>query len=770
MKSPMSDNNNQIALDILRLSQAGKLDPLEEFWLENLDNIPTRSGFIRQWLECLFKVGGGRKRGETLVHMLLEDRINQKKWKASMRLLLAALRAWPSQEKFRPLLVGSLRGYYAKLDLSEEFIAFSGVEAGAPMPEGFKTFRELTRLVPGRVHSHYDWGEGIIQSLDLSSKKVVLDFPDQPGKAMTIEGVKKYLKPLETDSFLARRAKEPGILKELASTSPCELVKLAVFGNREKALMQSNLKLLLTPSLIEPGKWNTWWGKAREKLKLDPFIDLDNSGGARAVLRLREKPRTFEQEIEEQFFSAEATIGLQSKLISQLARRSKDSEPPAELALKIHHYLVKSWERLSQSTDENQVKLLELAFMTSDLADAVPEAEVEPLDPAPLLETISDYTVCHEFQSSDHIVRVLQALMDRDGSESIRNVIRLLPDAELKTGQFIVKTIQKNGDVEEASAAIQKLLAKPMSNPETYHWVVKWILEGSWTELAMHFPASSLILDMISSLDDWHRWANDSSQDREVVKTSKLLLSKIRSLLQAGKFKYIGKAVENMPISRINQLIRLIRINDALGTAAKEGAERMIRIVRRDLEKDESDPSTSEPDLHQCTARSLAEKTMELRDLKSNRIPENSKVIGSARAEGDLKENAGYQYAKEEQKRLVQQQASLSILLGQAVIVDSVHIDSSKIGFGTRFKAKNLITGECESYTVLGRWETDPDHYVLSIQSPLAQQFLDSCVQDSITVDHPGGGSTSYEILEISNALESGEWDEDKARVPAASS
>ncbi len=762
--------HKKIASEIIRLTRGGNLVALEEFWLEKLASIPTGSGFINQWIESLSRVSGGRKQGETLIFMLLEDRVNREKWKACMRLLVASLRAWPSQENLRPLLIASLRGFYANLDQAEDFMTCSGLETGRDLSDGLRAYRDLTRLVPGRVHSHFDWGEGIIRSLDLTAKKVVVDFPKQAGKSMTFEGVRKYLKPLDAGSFLARRQTEPEVLRKMTGESPCELIRLALSGTKGKSLAQADLKRLLTPSLIETARWNSWWNKTREQIKLDPFIDMDNTGGARAVLRIRDKPRTFEQQVEEQYFSGNTTTALQCGLIGRLGKRPKDSEPPVELAGKIHHHLVERWEALLNSGMENQVGLLETSYMTCDLADAVPEAGIEPPDHQSVLGTIEHYPVAHDFESPDHAIRMLKELIGRDGHEGVLKVIRLLPDSGLKTAQFIAKTMHETGELSETSSALHKLQAEPMSNPETYHWTVKWILDGSWPELTENFPASSLIPELISSLDDWHRWANDTTQDREVVRTAKLLVSKIRSLLQKDKFRHIGKAVEDMQVSQITRLIRQIHINDALGVPFKEGAERLIRIVRRDLDPSHDGASHSDPDIHQCTARSFSEKTWELRDLTSNRIPENSREIEDARAEGDLKENAGYQYAKEEQKRLVQQQASLSILLSQAIVVDPGHIDASRVSFGTRFKARNIGNGKVETYTVLGRWETDPEHHVLSIQSPLAKQFLDSKVNDAITVDHPGGGATSYEVLEIKNALESGEWDEDRAKTPRKSS
>ena len=61
---------------------------------------------------------------------------------------------------------------------------------------------------------------------------------------------------------------------------------------------------------------------------------------------------------------------------------------------------------------------------------------------------------------------------------------------------------------------------------------------------------------------------------------------------------------------------------------------------------------------------------------------------------------------------------------------------------------------------MLGRWEADAERQILSLQAPLAQQFMGHKPGDEILIEHPGGGSTPYQILEITNALESGDWND----------
>jgi transcription elongation factor GreA len=194
---------------------------------------------------------------------------------------------------------------------------------------------------------------------------------------------------------------------------------------------------------------------------------------------------------------------------------------------------------------------------------------------------------------------------------------------------------------------------------------------------------------------------------------------------------------------------------------------RAIRLTRRDLSESAEPAATgpaavaaaAEEATFFCTPRARADAMTELREISSVKIPKNAKVIEEARMEGDLRENAGYQYAKEEQKMLVQRQATLSDQLSRARVIGPDDVEVSRAGFGTRVLLLNLESNQEEDYTLLGRWEADPERHILSIQAPLAQQILGHKAGDSFTVDRPGGGSTQYELLKIENALRDGHWD-----------
>ena len=747
----------QLAKELLDLTKVGSLEALQKLWAERIDEIPTRSGFFKEWLKQLLKIKA-KDEGEAMIGALVERQLAASKWNAAMRTLVGVLPFFPQSDRLRAALLTAIEGFYAKVEERDRLLALSGLADDIALAEGFRIFREWVQVTPGQVFQHYDWGEGIVKELDIDDKSVVIDFPKEPNKRMKIEGVRRFLKFIDSKHFLARRALEADVLIEMSDRDPAALIKLAVSSNAENELKQAELKALLTPSLIPASGWNTWWGKAREALKADAFIDFDSGGGARTPIRLREKPRTLEDELREQFFARGTTTGEHSEMIRRLARHPKPAEISPALLTKMAQRLNEVFRLIGE---EYPAQRLEVAYMLADLKALAPG--ISAPDPEGLLDAIENYQPLAEIENVDYAIKAVTALLARDGEAGCEQAARLLPTVPVKLAQAIWKALGTERHAELAIRYVEQLLASPLANPETYAWVVRSALDGSWKHLEDYLPTAALVPELIENIEDWDRQVKDRKGSRDEQAAAKSLVTRIRTLLGGNKFAIIGEAVESMNLDAINRLRHKIQTNDSLPSTFKSGVERVILLTRRDL--DEEVPNAkgvapaAVPDELLCTAKMYQLKMAELRDISSVRIPQNAQVIEEARKEGDLRENAGYQYAKEEQKMLMQQKVSLSDQLSNAIVVAVENVDGVHIGFGTTFKVKNLDSSEDEHYTVLGRWEADPERNVLSLHAPLAQQFHGRTAGETLTIQRPGGGTTRYEVLSVENALKSGEWD-----------
>ncbi len=138
----------------------------------------------------------------------------------------------------------------------------------------------------------------------------------------------------------------------------------------------------------------------------------------------------------------------------------------------------------------------------------------------------------------------------------------------------------------------------------------------------------------------------------------------------------------------------------------------------------------------------------ELQRLKKER-PAVIEAIKEAREEGDLRENAGYEAARERQGMLEARINFIESRMPCFEIIDLGTIRSDKVIFGATVKIEDMDTGEQRKYMLLGPDEADPSRGSISILSPVGRALLGKTVGDEITVEAPRG-RIHYEILDSS--------------------
>ena len=138
----------------------------------------------------------------------------------------------------------------------------------------------------------------------------------------------------------------------------------------------------------------------------------------------------------------------------------------------------------------------------------------------------------------------------------------------------------------------------------------------------------------------------------------------------------------------------------------------------------------------------------EVKDLKEVKRPQTVKDIEEALEHGDLKENAEYHAAKEQQRLIDGRLAELATLIGSASIVDPSELEHARISFGSTVVLTDTETDEEVTYTIVGGCESDPDIGLISFASPLAKQLMGLEEGDLVKVKLPNG-QKEYEIDEV---------------------
>jgi len=133
------------------------------------------------------------------------------------------------------------------------------------------------------------------------------------------------------------------------------------------------------------------------------------------------------------------------------------------------------------------------------------------------------------------------------------------------------------------------------------------------------------------------------------------------------------------------------------------------------------------------TAEKYEEKQKLLAQILDVEVPANQKEIAYALSLGDLRENAEYKAAKEKQDELNSKVAKLKNEIERAQIFDKSTVTTGKVNFGTIATLLNEISGEKETYTILGPWESDPSNNVISYLSPLGKKLLNHKAGESLS-------------------------------------
>ncbi len=149
------------------------------------------------------------------------------------------------------------------------------------------------------------------------------------------------------------------------------------------------------------------------------------------------------------------------------------------------------------------------------------------------------------------------------------------------------------------------------------------------------------------------------------------------------------------------------------------------------------------------TTQGAAAMQETLERLKNVERPRVSNDIAEARAHGDLKENAEYHAAREEQGLLEAQIKDLEHKLGLAQVIDVQTLPKNgKVVFGVTVVLEDLDTEEEVTYKIVGQDESNISQGLLAYNTPIARALIGNEEGDTIEIETPGG-SKNYEIIEV---------------------
>lgn len=576
---------------------------------------------------------------------------------------------------------------------------------------------KLSKLEPGTFVLHKSWGVGRIAEWDLIGDRLLIDFEGKPGHALKIGFAITSLEILPAEHLLARRLSDLESLKAMAKDDPTALVELALKSSGGKMSLDQ-LEGLLKPRVVSEADYKKWWEAAKRTLK-----------GARHIV-------------------------VPSKRQDPLVLRDSGEKPGAVM---VRDFLSKR---------DLKGKLGVLALIQKDI-DLFENAMQELL---PVFQDISD-TVRKAWKL--HLKESLQLLLTRD--EVIETIKGEAPLGSFKASDLVAEARSLIAEsVAGLPAALYSRLyrAFPAAFPDR-GWV---------TELLNHIARTggravaeiATVLDANGEIEALAEYLKKSVRNRTLTQDLLIWTCKERDGLAKSVFSIdlahaVLDTIEDDHVSggpkRTGRLVDVLSSEKALiGEWAQDKDEEMVQLfikrllgstvldeltrrslmarvikARPELEKIMEDQGGPREDNTLIVSwDSLEKKKAELQELVSVKIPHNHQEIQIAKEEGDLRENGGYKAARDQQAVLNRMRDELERDINRARGTDFANVSTDVVGMGTVVDYADTATGQTETLTILGAWDSDIEKHVVSYLSELAKSLLGKAVGDEaeIPTDH----------------------------------
>ena len=154
-------------------------------------------------------------------------------------------------------------------------------------------------------------------------------------------------------------------------------------------------------------------------------------------------------------------------------------------------------------------------------------------------------------------------------------------------------------------------------------------------------------------------------------------------------------------------------------------------------------------DKEPITVEGLEKLKLELDQLKNIKRPEIVAAIAEARSHGDLKENAEYHAAKEQQAQTESRVIEINDTIARANVIDIKKIENNgNIIFGSTVTVKDLEFSKKKTYKIVGKDEADISKNLIYFKSPIGRALISKSLEDKVIVETPSGEKT-FEVLDI---------------------
>jgi len=725
------NNDIQSAIDfykkaLLRYVNKGSATQVKEIWSKLVTLIPDEIDFFylvqRKVAKQISDV-----RSASLMQELYGYYKENEKWDICIDILKLMLSIDEKDSWARKEIVECYRGKFAKHSQLEDYIRISNLTQNwRNVFEAINDFEKHISFDAKNFVFHRSWGVGIIRSV--KDDEIEINFGRKYGiRKMSLKMAVGALQALAKDHIWVLKAtKSKEALAKMIKDDKTWALK-TIIKSFDNNCDFKRVKAELVPGILSPSEWTSWSTAARKVLDTDATFGINPDDISHYIVRERaisqEEKLSDEFKAQKQFFAR----------IDILMRFDQEADTTNELFAEMVHYFdgfLKAFNSVNEQTIASYLVIRRISAKHPNLAPELTYTfeqlynEIE--NPNALYLSLKDTknTSLH----SDFLACIRELLPNWD-----KEYIRLFPTV-LK--QDMITQLMNAGHTEE----IQQLAKDTFENYRDYRDAVIFFFkecqdEDWFKETGISYEKQMIALIHIMDINfreiENHTRTTDN---KKINRQIQVLLFKNNTLLD-----YCLTDDENLPkeerLERITRLYTLVNDVSDLDPTIKMNMRNRILEQYPDFKFQETEEKTITSKGLIVTSKMLEIKKAQLEHITKVEIPENSKEIGEAMAQGDLKENAEYKAAKEKQTQLNAMGTRLQDEIDRAQIFDPSSITVARVGFGNKVELTNTETGEKEIYTILGPWESDPDNRIISYMSPLGNSIMNAKVGETLTFE-----------------------------------
>lgn len=552
---------------------------------------------------------------------------------------------------------------------------------------------------------HRSWGFGKITTVDTVAGRLTIDFANRPGHSMDLGFAADSLKPIPADHILARKASDLNALHKMAALHHLELIRIVLESYGGKATLEQ-IQTVLVPDVITED-WRKWWEMAKKELKKNGHFLVPIKKNDPIVYQAKEI--SLQDRVMVDFRAAKglkARLIVAQELIKSLADLT-DAKTAVSEALNALNAEIASHQRTQPAVALEAIYVRDNLRQVSDFPAQEGEVTFENVwrliaNPGEVLDQMPSAIYKQALQT-------FREALPEQWSVILLNSINSMSS---KLCSEVSRLLIGEGKFEALKLALTRLISQHLASSELLLWLAR-----ERTDAFADILGPEVFRAMLSAIERDQFLDKKSNRLRDFILTDQELIVELIESADLEIIKDMTRTLQLSPsfddMDRRSLLARIVKHFPAIQS-----------MISGDHSKQETHLVVSWD--------SLERRRVEYTELVHKKIPANSKEIAIARSYGDLRENHEYKAAKEMQKLLLRRKSELETDLARSRGTDFLNPRLDVVNIGTRVNVTDLITEHPETFTVLGAWDFDLEHGIISYLSPIAQALLNHAIGDVI--------------------------------------